>query len=235
MVLLLTQILLAHFVGDFMLQPSKWVAHKEKNKLKSKYFYFHLLIHYALILAFTQGYAWLVGLVLTVLHGLVDYGKLRLQNDKNKAWLFLIDQVVHLIIILLAITLWTNGWGIIEDFITPFPYLLLLHIVVVTYVSSIFLKVLLDKWQAQIGEEEKSLDGAGKYIGILERLLVFTFVCLGTWSAVGFLITAKSVLRFGDLSKGKNRKLTEYILIGTLLSFGMAIFLALSYKELARK
>ncbi|MDK2969458.1 MAG: hypothetical protein PWQ65_561, partial [Bacteroidota bacterium] len=37
------------------------------------------------------------------------------------------------------------------------------------------------------------------------------------------LVAAKSVFRFGDLKDSGNRKLTEYILIGTLLSFGIAI------------
>jgi hypothetical protein len=46
---------------------------------------------------------------------------------------------------------------------------------------------------------------------------------LGRWEAIGFLIAAKSVFRFGDLKDSRNRKLTEYILIGTLLSFGIAI------------
>jgi hypothetical protein len=36
-------------------------------------------------------------------------------------------------------------------------------------------------------------------------------------------LAAKSVFRFGDLKESKDRKLTEYILIGTLLSFGIAI------------
>jgi hypothetical protein len=67
------------------------------------------------------------------------------------------------------------------------------------------------------------LPNAGKYIGILERLLVFTFVVLGHWEAIGFLVAAKSVFRFGDLKESGNRKLTEYILIGTLLSFGIAV------------
>jgi hypothetical protein len=47
------------------------------------------------------------------------------------------------------------------------------------------------------------------------------------------LITAKSVFRFGDLNKGKNRKLTEYVLIGTLLSFGLAILAGMLYNHLA--
>jgi hypothetical protein len=52
---------------------------------------------------------------------------------------------------------------------------------------------------------------------------------LNQWSAIGLLITAKSVFRFGDLSKAKNRKLTEYVLIGTLLSFGIAIAVGLLF------
>ena len=77
-----------------------------------------------------------------------------------------------------------------------------------------------------------SLKNAGKYIGMLERLFVFGFILAGQWSAIGLLIAAKSVFRFGDLNKGNNRKLTEYVLIGTLLSFGLAILTGLLYKYL---
>lgn len=70
---------------------------------------------------------------------------------------------------------------------------------------------------------EESLNNAGKYIGMLERIFVFTFVVSGNWEGIGFLLAAKSVFRFGDLRESKDRKLTEYILIGTLLSFGIAI------------
>ncbi|MFV0501856.1 MAG: hypothetical protein ACK5MH_09735 [Bacteroidales bacterium] len=42
-------------------------------------------------------------------------------------------------------------------------------------------------------------------------------------SGIGFLLAAKSIFRFGDLKDSKDRKLTEYILIGTLLSFAVAI------------
>lgn len=64
---------------------------------------------------------------------------------------------------------------------------------------------------------------AGKYIGILQRLFVLGFILLNQWSSIGLLIAAKSVFRFSDLSRAKDRKLTEYILIGTLISFGLAI------------
>jgi hypothetical protein len=69
-------------------------------------------------------------------------------------------------------------------------------------------------------------------LGILERLFIFFFILLKYWEGIGFLLAAKSVFRFGDLSKSEDRSLTEYILIGTLLSFGMAIATAVGYKYL---
>ena len=61
----------------------------------------------------------------------------------------------------------------------------------------------------------------------MERLLILVFVLLGKWEGVGFLLAAKSVFRFGDLKEAHDMRLTEYVLIGTLLSFGIAIFVAL--------
>jgi hypothetical protein len=62
----------------------------------------------------------------------------------------------------------------------------------------------------------------------MERLFVFTFVVMGRWEGIGFLMAAKSIFRFGDLKEAKDRKLTEYILIGTLLSFGIAMALGVA-------
>jgi len=70
---------------------------------------------------------------------------------------------------------------------------------------------------------------AGRYIGLLERLFVFVLVVTDHWEAIGLLLAAKAVFRFGDLTSSKDRKLTEYILIGTLLSFGLAILIIYSY------
>jgi hypothetical protein len=88
---------------------------------------------------------------------------------------------------------------------------------------------LLEPMSGQINTDHKSLPNAGKYIGIIERLFVLVFILLGRWEAIGLLITAKSVFRFNDLKESNNRKLTEYILIGTLVSFGLAILAGLWY------
>jgi hypothetical protein len=78
--------------------------------------------------------------------------------------------------------------------------------------------------------QTESLSSAGKYIGILERLLVFTFIMVNHWEGVGFMVAAKSVFRFSDLAQAKQRKLTEYVLIGTLLSFGLAVLTGIIIK-----
>ena len=70
------------------------------------------------------------------------------------------------------------------------------------------------------------LPNAGKLIGNVERFLSLLFVLLGQYEAVGFIIAAKSILRFAEGDKAKS----EYVLIGTLLSFSIAIFVGVAIK-----
>jgi hypothetical protein len=74
-----------------------------------------------------------------------------------------------------------------------------------------------------ISDTTAELKNAGKLIGILERILVLTFVIIGKLEVVGFLIAAKSILRYKDTNTIK----TEYVLIGTMLSFGIAMLVGL--------
>lgn len=84
------------------------------------------------------------------------------------------------------------------------------------------------KWRQELEPENEakrdSLAEAGIWIGRLERVLVLTFVILKQFEAIGFLIAAKSILRFSDKSANEPRKQTEYVLIGTLISFSIALF-----------
>ena len=77
-------------------------------------------------------------------------------------------------------------------------------------------------------EEQQTLSLAGQRIGYLERVLILTFVLLNQFSAIGFLIAAKSIFRFGDLTKHQDRKLTEYVLLGTLTSVAMTLAIGLA-------
>ncbi len=77
------------------------------------------------------------------------------------------------------------------------------------------------------GEDIKSLISAGKIIGMVERVLILTFVLLNQFSGVGFLLAAKSVFRFGDLKEKNDHKMTEYVMLGTLLSVTITLFIGL--------
>jgi hypothetical protein len=87
---------------------------------------------------------------------------------------------------------------------------------------SLFIEKLFKRWAEEI-PDYKGLSGAGKLIGYIERFLIVTFVSMGNISAVGFLITAKSVFRFSDIKSSSDFRMTEYVLLGTLVSFALGI------------
>lgn len=234
MTILILKLILAHLIGDFFLQPQKWVKDKEKKKLKSVWLYIHVIIHVALMLliVWDLSYTNLI-LLIGASHLVIDGLKLLLQKKKTKRIYFLIDQVLHfLVIIILPAIMFADAYDI--SFLNSNNYLLLsICLLFLTMPTSIIMKNIFSKWNiSKLTKDNESLKDAGKYIGILERLLVFIFIVVGHWEAVGFLITAKSVFRFGDLTASKERKLTEYILIGTLISFGIAIITSLIYLNL---
>lgn len=227
------KLILAHLLGDFILQPNSWVADKENYKLKSKFLYFHVLIHTALSFIFLWDInLWWVSVSVGVTHFIIDAAKLKFQNVKTKKRWFFIDQLLHVLIIA-GLSFYFKEFDL--SFLGDQEFLkMLMAALFLTTPASIFIKILLSSWtpvpDAQNNIQTESLTSAGKYIGILERLLVFTFIMVNHWEGVGFMVAAKSVFRFSDLAQAKQRKLTEYVLIGTLLSFGLAVLIGIIIK-----
>jgi hypothetical protein len=224
--IILIKLILAHFIGDFLLQPTSWVKDKEVKKVKSKYLYIHILIHGLMVLMLLWDFKyWLVALSLTIAHGAIDTIKLYAQNAHNKTLWFLTDQIAHIISILGIWVIFFNPEIDMSAMLSSANiWIYASALLFITQVSGIVMKELMSSWTKNLDDNhDESLSNAGKYIGMLERLFVFTFVITGNWEGIGFLLAAKSVFRFGDLKESKDRKLTEYILIGTLLSFGIAI------------
>lgn len=231
MMLLLLKLLTAHVLGDFVLQPSSWVKDKKKKKIASIYLYFHIAVHalaLLVLLQFDTTY-WQIVVLIVISHFIIDALKISLKTPLNSRQLFFIDQLLHLLVIVSAAFLATDVNFQFNDLWSSEQLLLLFCVLCLTSVCGIVMKIIMSTWSKELNEKGDSLSQAGKYIGILERLFVFSFIILNQWAAIGFLITAKSVFRFGDLSKAKDRKLTEYVLIGTLVSFGLAILIGLGY------
>lgn len=225
--IIFVKLLLAHLLGDFILQPTSWVLDKESKKQKSIYLYVHTLIHGILAALFIGEiqFIWLA-ILLAVSHGFIDFLKLYYQRKNTKRNWFLYDQLLHLVVIIGISLYYTNTKIELSLFDTNF-WIVLTGIIILTKPTSIILKNIISIWTPENKTKDESLQNAGNYIGILERLFVFGFILTGHFEAIGFLLAAKSIFRFGDLKEAKDRKLTEYVLIGTLLSFGIALLIGL--------
>jgi hypothetical protein len=98
---------------------------------------------------------------------------------------------------------------------------------IILWPSGFVISKITKRWTNHLEKiSDDSLPEAGKWIGYLERILVYTLVLLGQYEAIGLLLTAKSILRFGSKIKVQS----EYILVGTLLSISIALLVGLAAK-----
>jgi len=228
---LLLRLIAAHAISDFFLQSKKWIDDRSEKKIKSRYLYLHTLLIFALsYLALGGWYPLWIPLVIALSHFSLDLIKSYIKKENTV--LFIIDQVLHILIIIGCWLIYTKQYNVFSDnfiyqYYSPHLWFILTSYIIVTIPASIIMTKLTAKWSAVINNNgnNEGLQNAGKWIGIIERILVLSFAIIGKYEAIGFLLAAKSVFRFGDLREGHDRRRTEYILIGTLLSFSISIIL----------
>jgi hypothetical protein len=225
--MILVKLILAHLIGDFFLQRGTWIESKEQKKWFSPYLFLHVIIHFVLMLLVLWDLSALpIIILIAITHYIIDGCKLTFHTEQTKGLWFAVDQVAHFVV-LVAVWYFYWGGGDVGGFSDQF-WILLTGLLFLTYPASYFMQYLMAPWSDQIdSSQNESLHGAGKYIGMLERIFVYLALITGNAQVIGFLLAAKSVFRFGDLTRSKDRKLTEYILIGTLFSFLMAIVVGL--------
>ncbi len=81
----------------------------------------------------------------------------------------------------------------------------------------------------------QGLPNGGRIIGWLERSIVMLLIWMQQAEGIGFLVAAKSILRFDDIHRGQQRTTTEYVIIGTFLSFGWAMFVTMLLQAALRQ
>ena len=228
--IILVKLLCAHLFSDFILQTDSINNGKHIQGVKGICFQLlHSSIHAAAAYLFVADWScWIIPLVIFVSHFAVDLLKCRISKDTLCS--FIIDQICHIAVIVI---LWyalfrtdielpcVETIGILKVWGIVLAYILMLK------PSSVLLSLFLGKW-APASQNTQSLPNAGKWIGYIERILILTFVLIGNIESVGFLLAAKSVFRFGELNKAKEIRTTEYVLIGTLASFTIAILTGLA-------
>jgi hypothetical protein len=186
---------------------------------------------------------WWAILLIIITHTIIDGWKLNAEKKwGSRLSLFLIDQIIHVIIIVILWLWMINGWEKMNLFTQAHlsNYRILLRVLGYLLMMGpvgYIIQFLTRKWLFELDPDD-SLREAGKWIGILERVLTITFIYISQFSAIGFLIAAKSILRVIDkpdkpsgeptlIKPFSSRKRTEYVLIGTFLSFTLAILTGL--------
>lgn len=244
-----TLLILAHVLADFPLQTKKIC---EDKQVCFSTFLKHLLIVFITSLVLTFYYynfhLLLVLLGITLFHGIIDYCKIYLtqkleqreeQEEKNyKLELFLVDQILHIFVILLFVPLFSlqvnsniaEMYNILKDifgWLEVFNSNRVGFIAIVASViifnfkgSTIIIRDTLEKYKSGIG----NAGDKGKAIGNLERLLILLFIMLGNYSLIGFVFTAKSLIRFKEIEEKETEEgFVEYYLLGSIISIFLAV------------
>lgn len=247
--------LISHTISDFIIQSGETV--KEKNELKLKAYLLHglgLLITSVPILFLVKFneilHVLLVTLVIIIVHLIIDFikeilfkGKIKATNPQIvKLLLFIIDQVLHIFIIIAISRNLVIEFNSINQFLmgvlwinNGISYSDLKSLFVVLYASfsgTIFIPLIFDVIYKNVKDYNNRLNEilksdnddtktfidevkTGKWIGILERIILSVFLFLGQIASIGFVIAAKSLARFKMMD---NKIFSEYFLLGTFIS-----------------
>lgn len=234
-------LLTAHILADFYFQPTHWVTSKRTQRWKSGAFYGHIAVvticSYLLLGYWKQ--PWLA-LLVGVVHGIIDLIKLYYDKSRSTQW-FVYDQLLHLLSLILIAWLVTGAsvpkliaaWEEVRKIETAATLAgLLMCLSPVSFLVGMFTKPWRDELEILAPGVDDNLANAGRWIGMSERLLIYFFVLLNQYTAIGFLIAAKSLLRYNDkhpseIPPNYITKKSEYVLIGTLASYTAAILIAL--------
>ena len=235
---------LAHLLSDYIFQSQSWSNGKSRKPV-TKYHIYHVLVVFACSWLFSLDPGYLgAAVVLTVIHLFTDIMKsflvLRAKKTGINKNYFFTDQLIHLVF-LVIIPIVYQQWHEIH-FVAAFPLktiAIVTAFVFCTKPANICIKNILTVFAIAIPTEEhpfvvkaeeqnteKSLPNAGKLIGTMERVLTLALILVGQYGAVGLIIAAKSILRFSDT------QMNEYILVGTLLSFGLAVLAGILISQL---
>jgi len=238
---LLAALTFAHVLADFVIQTDRDVEAKRR---------FLVLLRHALVVAVLSylvsgfWYLWYVPLVILVTHLGIDWAKST--RSSRSLTVFSLDQLAHAAVIV-GISILIPRYVAEPSASYWLPLIGALYIPGLVLAAGFMIAVnagavIVGSWvgpfsrqlQADREASEKASPGkdagarvgfveGGRVIGMLERALIFVFVLVDQPAGIGFLIAAKSILRFGDIGAGARRKEAEYIIIGTFLSFVFGI------------
>ena len=232
-----------HLLADFLFQTS---AYSEKKRKMLKPLLLHCFIYFIVfeivllsILQFKK--AFLLGMIISVLHFLINFTKNKLEKSfpqrRLQIWIFSISQLIHFFIIIAMYfilnlensvsNLYINLQGY-ENFKTIILYISVFSIIFEP--ASVFIRKLFTSISPKTSPKENLEElKAGNIIGKLERIIIAILLLNNQFGVIGFVLTAKSIARFKQM---ENRDFAEKYLIGTLTSFLIVLISVLILKGL---
>jgi hypothetical protein len=223
----LTALLTAHLLGDFVMQPN-WMIERKRR--------IHILLLHALVIVLVSYlllgvFHWRILLAIFFTHLAMDTLKVYLLSDGLVP--FLTDQLAHLGILLGLACYFpdaaADGWWIadMKSGSTGWYFATLTGIsgfILCVPAGGVLIAKMIRRFSNEIRDNGiAGLTQGGQYIGWLERVLVMLLLLMNQPNGIGFLIAAKSILRFGEIKDASQRKVAEYIIIGTFVSFAWAM------------
>lgn len=220
------RLLLAHVVGDFVFQTDEFCRKKLGKGFRGPHLYLHSLVIFILSWAALGCLScWWLALIVGVSHLVID-----LVKRKEDIVSFMTDQIAHVICLMIVSNIFIDK-GLYVDSCYDCGWINTLCVYALVFLcngkpANILIKHLLMAYSVKGPNESDTADEtirSGKLIGNLERWLIIVFMLCGQYEAIGFLIAAKSIIRYkdGDISK------TEYVLAGTLISVFIAVITGL--------
>ena len=232
-----------HLLADFLFQTS---AYSEKKRKMLKSLLLHCFIYFIVFeiiffILFQCEKAFIIGLIISVLHFLINYtvNKLEKYFPKRRLQLlfFSLNQLIHIVMIvgmyyILNLENLTNNLytklQTYEDFKIIVLYISVFSIILDP--ASVFIRKLFTSISPKTYPKTNLKElKAGNIIGKLERIIIAILLLNNQFGVMGFVLTAKSIARFKQM---ENKDFAEKYLIGTLTSFLIALISVLILKEL---
>ncbi|MHC1696182.1 MAG: DUF3307 domain-containing protein [Eubacteriales bacterium] len=233
-------LLLGHIISDFYMQHYSSVYLHEKIV---KRLFLHAISYYVIltilsVLVMTPLVA-ILNLITTFVHIAIRFSELfavkfliknkRLANGITRN-IFISSQTLHLLYFILFsyfLHIYQVNIIIYSETINKFlidigiKYVILLKWIVIlliihkpiNYVISLFLAPYKPDSKDEGGNNDRN---SGRFIGTVERLIILLLIYIKQYSAIGLVLTAKSIARYDKITKDPT--FSEYYLLGTLLS-----------------
>ena len=227
-------LLTAHMLADYTLQGAGLVERKHAGDHGALLLHvFTYWIVASVLSVFWMSWLWFGMIAIqTVLHWVLDYAKIKLVK-RWKSFEFeleLADLLLHVLVIWITINILNPGMNrelVFEQITAQYPshlfYVVCIYAAALSFLfrgGTAMVRKLLGKVKSDTIDAEK--DDHGRLIGNLERLFIFLIIIVANdLTAIGFVITAKSIVRFEEIKDSK--KFAEYYLIGTLTSTIIAV------------